>query len=103
MVGLNPSRGRPNTRVRSEVFGTAGILKQTPEGDSSAHPQCTRHSGGQDLVVMLKPQVLLDVVLIWNVAPGNSDVSACTVAMIPKLAKVPRMIPQGNQRNYHAR
>lgn len=37
--------------------------------------------------------------LIWNVAPGNSDVSAATVALIPILDSAPRMMPQGNQRN----
>ena len=37
--------------------------------------------------------------LIWNVAPGNSEVSACTVALIPILARAPLIIPQGNHRN----
>jgi hypothetical protein len=37
--------------------------------------------------------------LIWNVAPGSSDVSAWTVALMPMLASAPRMTPQGNQRN----
>jgi hypothetical protein len=40
------------------------------------------------------------ILLIWNVAPGNSLVSACTVALIPMLARAPRIMPQGNQRNY---
>jgi hypothetical protein len=38
--------------------------------------------------------------LIWNVAPGSSDVSPCTVAFIPMLASAPLIIPQGNHRNY---
>lgn len=37
-------------------------------------------------------------VLIWNVAPGRSLVSACTVVLMPKFASAPRITPQGNQR-----
>lgn len=37
-------------------------------------------------------------VLIWNVAPGRSDVSACTVVLMPRSASAPRIIPQGNHR-----
>jgi hypothetical protein len=37
--------------------------------------------------------------LIWNVAPGSSEVSAWTVALIPILARAPRIMPHGNQRN----
>lgn len=37
--------------------------------------------------------------LIWNVAPGSSDVSACTVAFIPILASAPLITPHGNHRN----
>jgi hypothetical protein len=37
--------------------------------------------------------------LIWNVAPGSSEVSAWTVALMPMLARAPRIMPQGNQRN----
>jgi len=46
-------------------------------------------------------QVFVVIDLIWNVAPGNSDVSAFTVALIPMLASAPLIIPHGNQRNYN--
>lgn len=45
------------------------------------------------------PYDLVDIVLIWNTAPGSSFVSAWTVALMPMAARAPRTMPHGNQRN----
>lgn len=37
-------------------------------------------------------------ILIWKVHPGKEDVSATTTLAMPKFDRMPRRIPQGNQR-----
>ena len=62
-------------------------------------------AGSDWLVVVFKgngaalPYDLAGIVLIWNVAPGSSADSACTVALIPILASAPLKTPHGNHRN----
>lgn len=51
-------------------------------------------------VKIIKNQGFATTLLIWNVALGSSEHSAWTVALIPMLARAPRITPQGNQRNW---
>lgn len=61
-------------------MGLAGMLSQIPN--------CVRKSQGFAVIL-----------LIWNVALGNSVVSAFTSAVMPMLAKAPLIIPHGKNRN----
>lgn len=76
-----------------DVTPNAAYAAKSHDVTEPLHPRCPLY------LSIWYCQSFVATDLIWKVAPGNSDVSACTVAFMPMFARAPLMIPQGNQRN----